>query len=77
MIYLIMNEELVKNTILPPVILFQSYGIDRIPRDLRYGADYIFEFENGKTVYLKDRNGTDYQYTSEEMVVLRLKSVLL
>lgn len=43
-------------------------------------AETIFTFKNGKTIYLKNRfinpaNG--YQYSEEEMVVLKLKAVLL
>lgn len=43
----------------------------------RYFADTIFIFSKGETDYIKDRYHTDYQYSSEEMVVISLSAVLL
>lgn len=43
----------------------------------RYFADVIFTFKDGVTDYIKDRTGTKYQYTSEEVVVISLSAVLL
>jgi len=48
-----------------------------IPIRMRYCASYIFAFKDGKTVYLKDRDNTNYQYSSEDAVALALRAVLL
>jgi hypothetical protein len=43
----------------------------------RDAADYIFTFEAGKTVYLKNRHGAlsgGYQYTEDEQIIIRLKA---
>lgn len=51
---------------------------------LRFGekakADSIFTFENGKTVYLKNRYvdpQDGYQFTEEEQLIIKLKAVPL
>lgn len=43
----------------------------------RYLADDIFIYADGETDYIKDRYYADYQYSSEEMVVISLRAVLL
>ena len=43
----------------------------------RFLADTMFRYINGETYYLKDRFGTGYQYSGEEMVVISLSAVLV
>lgn len=52
--------------------------------DLRFKekamAESIFTFENGKTVYMKNRHGNTtngYQYTEEERLLIILKAIPL
>lgn len=40
-------------------------------------CDYIFRVIEGKIFYLKNRTGLNYQFTEEELVILRLKSAKL
>lgn len=58
---------------LPPMITF-SGNIDRVKMQMRYSAETIFEFIDGKTVYHKDRNGTDHQYPEDEIIMFKLKN---
>jgi len=43
----------------------------------RMFADSIFRFLDKETIYTKDRLGTNYQYSGEEMVVISLSAMLL
>jgi hypothetical protein len=47
------------------------------PRSISHitASDFIFSFQEGKTIYYKDRYATDYQYTEEERLILMLKAV--
>lgn len=46
-------------------------------RGLVPACDYVFRIINGKTFYLKDRMCTNYQYTEEDLVALRLSATKL
>lgn len=35
----------------------------------------IFEFQNGKVVYGKDRNEDQYQYTEDERIMIKLMAI--
>lgn len=57
---------------------FSKYATLRFKE--KASAESIFTFENGKTVYLKNRfiNPQDgYQFTEEEQLVIKLKAVPL
>lgn len=45
--------------------LFDAYLAD-------YSYDNTFEFKDGKTVYFKNRNNDNYQYTEEEIILIKL-----
>lgn len=52
-----------------------EHPLNKIKQEIIYGADSIFDIKFGVTGYFKDRFGTNYQFTSEEELVLRLKAV--
>jgi hypothetical protein len=72
-----MHEALAEHAKIPRHLAYNSIAVSRIPRDLVQGADFVFMFIDGKTHYYKDRMGTEHQYTSEEQVVIKLRSVLI
>lgn len=61
-----------------PESQFMAFSTDNV-RDIsflhRYMAGEIIKFTHGKTVYLKDVTGMNYQYTGEEQVLITLKSM--
>lgn len=73
MIYLTFSEQVQHNYRVPPMITY-SGSIDHVKRQLVFSAETIFEFINSKTVYHKDRNGTDYQYPEDEIIMFKLKN---
>lgn len=80
MIYFEMSDEAVERGVWPKYMmsLTQFDNVSRkFSHSLLLSSDFIFEVKNGVTRYYKDRGGTGHQYTPEDEVVLRLKSVLL
>ena len=81
MIYLEMSDAVVNIKMFMNKHLMTVRIHDDITRQIdietRLCANVIFEIENGVTKYFKDRYGTGYQYTPEDEVVLRLRSVLI
>jgi len=53
------------------------HSLMSMPLKLYQVADVVLSFDkNGSTIYHKNRNYDEYQYSDEEKVVLKLKSVL-
>jgi hypothetical protein len=77
MIYMIMNENVAEHSKIPRYLAYHSDAVSKIPRALVQAADFVFIFVEGKTSYYKDRFGDNHQYTDEEKVVLKLRSVLI
>ena len=76
MIYFIFSKPQMARYNLP------KYGIsdkshDFIQMRLKYMADSIFKYENNSTVYFKDRGTNNKQYSSEDILAIRLQAVLL
>jgi len=74
---MILGEEIAEHSKVPRYLAYHSDAVSKIPRALVQAADFVFIFVDGKTSYYKDRFGEDYQYTDEEKVVLKLRSVLI
>jgi hypothetical protein len=75
MIYLTFSEWAQDNHSVPPVLALNApAGIGGINLQMRFYADSIFEFVNGTTAYYKDRLGSNYQYTEDEIIMFKLKN---
>ncbi len=76
-----MSDIVVERGLYPAKHLTARKVRDDIVRQFGYitllNADLIFEIVNGVTRYHKDRYYTEYQYTPEDEVVLKLRSVLI
>ena len=57
-----------------PELLVLNTSFENMKIRLKYIAEEIFEFSNGKTVYYKDRGGSNYQYTEDEIIMFKLKN---
>ncbi len=77
MIYLILHERAAEKAGIPIHLAFNYTSASRIPFGLMQVAEYAFSFDGDKTVYIKDRYADEYQYTSEERLILKLKAVQL
>ena len=77
MIYFIINETYAEESDMHRFYAY-SHPIATIPLQFFHIADFVLYFdENGNTVYYKNRFFDEYQYSDEEKVVLKLKSVLV
>ena len=76
MIYFIYSDMYANYAKWPKYVAYDQPNVAEMPLIWIQAADYIFEFKDGKTVYIKDRTYKDYQYTDEERLVLILRSVL-
>ena len=52
-------------------------GPGKIPTHIIYSASEVFKFEEGKTVYYKDRYKEYYQYEEDEIIILKLTQTFL
>jgi len=78
MIFLRFNTTVVKYQNFP-MFACSNLHPDLLRYDIKASADVIFEFKDGKTVYYKNRflPTNEPQYSDEEQLVIRLKSVLI
>jgi len=76
MIFLEFNEQRAEEAGVPTLIQ-TNLSMLNMPEEWRHCAERIFDIKFGVTGYFKDRYGTNYQYSSEEEVVLRLRAVLV
>lgn len=75
--YLILNESWSKDKNMPQFIAY-SQPISTLPLSWFQASDLVFYFDkNGHTIYYKSRLFDEHQYSDEEKVVLKLKSVLI
>jgi len=75
--YLILNENWAKDRNMPQYIAY-SNSIMSISWSWLRASDVVFYFNDlGHTIYYKNRNYDEYQYSDEEKIVLKLKSVLV
>lgn len=74
MIYFVFNEYVQAKYNLPCVLAHNVDTIDRTDIKQRFYAECIFEFVNGTTAYYKDRFGSKYQYTEDEIIMFKLKN---
>lgn len=78
MIYLILNEYWAKISNVPQYIAYSSCLMGKIPRELIASSDFVFMFrEDGSTYFFKNRYFERDDFTSEERLVIKLKSVLM
>ena len=76
MIFLEFNEQRAEEAGVPTLIQTAT-PLHKVPEEWRHCAERIFDIRFGVTGYFKDRYGTNYQYSSEEEVILRLKAALV
>lgn len=76
-VYFLINESVAKALGKERVYFHSTVGSydEEVSVRLRFESDYIFSVKDGKTFYHKNRTGSDYQYTSEELVILKLKAL--
>jgi hypothetical protein len=72
LVFMKINPDIADKTGFPEII-----STHRATKSISHitASDSIFSFQEGKTIYYKDRYATDYQYTEEERLILMLKAV--
>jgi len=77
-IYLILSEHWAKESNVPQYIAYSSGPMGKIPRQLIAASDFVFMFrEDGSTYFYKNRHFERTDFTSEERLLIKLKSVLI
>ncbi len=77
MIYIKFPTYIMLNYDVSEIVAINALDISGIRPTLKYFALDIFEFKDGKTIYYKNRDGENYQYSGEDAVALILQTVLL
>lgn len=76
-VYFLINDAVAKARGAERVYFHTTLGSydEEVSMRLRYDSNYIFSVKDGKTFYHKSRTESNYQYTSEELVMLKLKAL--